>query len=117
MLILAISELAKNATLEKVKPHISEEVRGTLDLYLRNVIRDFYFQSDGNGVVFMMECESVDEARLELESLTLVKECIAEFRLVPLEPLKPLRLLLKMMAKSETSTVDRMLSSRHGSMP
>jgi hypothetical protein len=95
MQILAISELTKNATIEQVNPHISKEVRDTLDLYLRDVIRDFYFQSDGNGVVFMMECESVDRARLELERLILVKEGIAEFRLISLEPLKPLRMLLK----------------------
>ena len=94
MQILAISELAKNATVEQVHPHIPEEIRDTLGLYLKGVIRDFYIQRDRNGVVFMMECESVDEAHSELERLTLVKEGIAEFRLVPLEPLKPLGLLL-----------------------
>ncbi len=95
MQILAISELTKNATLEEAMPHIPDEVRDTVNLHLKDVIRDFYFQSEGNGVVFMMECESVDAARLELGSLTLVKEGIAEFRLIPLEPLKPLALLLK----------------------
>jgi hypothetical protein len=94
MQILAISELKKNSTFESVRPHLPKEIRDTLDLYLRDVIRDFYFQSEGNGVVFMMECDSVGAARQELNNLTLVTEGIAEFRLIPLEPLKPLTLLL-----------------------
>ena len=94
MQILAISELTKNSTFESVRPHIPQEVRDTLGLYLKDVIRNFYFQSDGNGVVFMMECDSVDAARQELGSLTLVTEGIAEFRLIPLEPLKPLGMFL-----------------------
>lgn len=95
MQILAISELTTNSTREDAMAHIPDEVKDTLDLYLKDAIRDFYFQSEDNGVVFMMECESVDAARLELGSLTLVKKGIAEFRLIPLEPLKPLRMLLK----------------------
>ena len=94
MQILAISELTKNSTLENVTPHIAQEVRDTLDLHLKDVIRSFYFKSEGDGVVFMMECDSVEAARSELDNLTLVKCGIADFRLIPLEPLRPLRMLL-----------------------
>jgi hypothetical protein len=95
MQILAISELTKNSTLENVTPHIAQEVRDTLGLHLKDVIRSFYFQSEGNGVVFMMECDSVEAARSELDNLILVKNGIAQFRLIPLEPLRPLGMLLK----------------------
>jgi hypothetical protein len=94
MQILAISELTKNSTLENVTPHIAQEVRDTLDLHLKDVIRSFYFKSEGDGVVFMMECDSVEAARSELDNLTLVKCGIADFRLIPLEPLRLLRMLL-----------------------
>lgn len=95
MQILAISELTKNSTLENVTPHIAQEVRDTLGLHLKDVIRNFYFQSEGNGVVFMMECDSVEAARSELDNLILVKNGIAQFRLIPLEPLRPLGMLLQ----------------------
>ena len=94
MQILAISELTKNSTLDNVTPHIAQEVRDTQDLHLKDVIRSFYFKSEGDGVVFMMECDSVETARSELDNLTLVKCGIADFRLIPLEPLRPLRMLL-----------------------
>jgi hypothetical protein len=95
MQILAISESTTNATLEKIQPHLLEEVRDTMELYLRDVIRNYYFRSDKNGVVFMLECNSVDEAQSELENLKLVREGMIQFNLIPLEPLKPLGILLK----------------------
>jgi len=95
MQILAISELKTGATFENVKPHLAEEIRDTVELYLRDVIRDYYLQGDGNGVVFMMNCESVEAARAELAELTLMREGISDFRLIPLNPLKPLGMLLK----------------------
>ena len=94
MQILAMSKTIENATLEKSKPHLLEEVKDTLNLYLRGVIRDFYFRGDRNGVVFMLDCNSMDEAQSELKSLKLVKEGVLEFNLIPLEPLKPLGMLL-----------------------
>jgi hypothetical protein len=73
---------------------LPQEVRDTIALYLKDVIRDFYFRSDISGVVFMMECDSVDEARAELAELKLVKEGIVTFNLIPVQPLKPLGILL-----------------------
>jgi hypothetical protein len=94
MQIIAISEATKTATLEKAKAHLPEEVRDTISLYLKDVIRDFYYRSDITGVVFMMECESLDEARAELAGLKLVKEGMLTFNLIPVQPLKPLGILL-----------------------
>ena len=94
MQILAISEIGENVTLEKIQPHLVEEIKDTVSLYLRGVIRDFYYRGDKNGVVFMLECNSIDEAQSELKSLKLVKEGMLEFNLIPLEPLKPLGMLL-----------------------
>ncbi len=94
MQILAISELTKHSTIEDVTPHIAQEVRDTLELHLKDVIRSFYYKSEGGGVVFMMECESAEAARSELNNLTLVKSGIANFQLIPLEPLRPLQMLI-----------------------
>ena len=94
MQILAISEISENVTLEKIQPHLIEEIKDTVSLYLRGVIRDFYYRGDKNGVVFMLECNSIDKAQSELKSLKLVKEGMLEFNLIPLEPLKPLGMLL-----------------------
>jgi hypothetical protein len=95
MQILAISKLTKEATPENVQSHLLEELIDTIELYLESIIRDFYFRTDKDGVIFMMECSSIDEANLHISNLKLVKEGLLEFDLIPLGPLKPLKMLLK----------------------
>ncbi len=94
MQILAMSKTIENDTLEKARSHLLEEVKDTLNLYLKGVIRNFYYRGDRNGVVLLMECNSMGDAHSELGSLKLVKEGVLEFDLIPLEPLKPLGMLL-----------------------
>jgi len=70
------------------------EVRETVALYLDGKIQQWYARGDGKGVVFLLDCKTVDEAKAILETLPLVKENFASFEYMPLGPLTPLRLLL-----------------------
>jgi hypothetical protein len=71
-----------------------QEVRDTVLLYLDGKIEQWFFRQDQTGVVFLLSCHTVDEARTVLGSLTLVKNEMLDFDLVPVGPLAPLRALL-----------------------
>jgi len=78
---------------EQMMKVMPEEVRATVRLYLDGKIDQWYARSDGKGVVFILECKQVEEAKALLEKLPLIKENFAEFEYMPLGPLTPLRLL------------------------
>jgi hypothetical protein len=71
-----------------------EEVRETVKLYLDGKIQQWYARSDGRGVVFIMNCGTVDEARALMESLPLAKAKLVNLDYTPMGPLTPLRLLV-----------------------
>jgi hypothetical protein len=70
------------------------EVRETVKLYLDGKIQQWYARSDGKGVVFILNCSSVAEAKALTDMLPLSKNKLADFEYVPLGPLTPLRFLL-----------------------
>jgi hypothetical protein len=71
-----------------------EEVRETVKLYLDGKIQQWYARSDGRGVVFILNCATVAEAKALMDALPLGKANLANFEFTPLGPLTPLRLLL-----------------------
>ena len=73
---------------------LPEEVRATVKMYLDGKIQQWYARSDGKGVVFILNCGSVEEAKGLMESLPLGKARLATFEFTALGPLTPLRLLL-----------------------
>jgi hypothetical protein len=84
---------------EKIAPAMQDEVRETVNLYLDGKIQEWYSRGDGKGVVFLLDCKSVEEAKTILEKLPLFKNNFATFDYVTLGPLNPLRLLLTEPAK------------------
>lgn len=75
----------------KVMPN---EVRDTVALYLDGKIQQWYARGDGKGVVFLLDCQTVEEAKGILEKLPLIRENYASFDYMPLGPLAPLRYLM-----------------------
>lgn len=73
---------------------LPDEVRATVKLYLDGKIQQWYSRSDGKGVIFVMNCSSVAEAKALMDSLPLSKANLADVEFTPLGPLAPLRLLL-----------------------
>ncbi len=88
---LIVKPDADMAQLSKVMP---EEVRATVRLYLDGKIQQWYSRGDGKGVVFVMNCATVEEARSLMDGLPLSKGNFANLDFMVLRPLMPLRVLL-----------------------
>lgn len=91
---MATLTLKDGVTRDQMKKVMPTEVRETVDLYLDGKIREWYARGDGRGVVFIVDCKTVDEAKAILEQLPLVKSSYASFDYMALGPLSPLKLLL-----------------------
>lgn len=92
--ILAIGRLNPPPTPEVLKLLSSREVPETVRLYLAGKIDQWYSLQNGNGVVFILNSSSVEEARSMLEALPLGQAKLMTFELIPIGPLRPLGLLL-----------------------
>jgi hypothetical protein len=88
---LTVKEGVQREAIMKVMPG---EVRSTVQLYLDGRIQQWFARGDGKGVVFLLDCKTVEEAKAILETLPLIKENFASFEYMPLGPLTPLRLLI-----------------------
>ncbi len=87
MKILAIAKVDPQTTLGKIQPHLEAEVKHAWKLYKEGTVREMYNCQDRRmGVVFVLECGSVDEARQILEELPFVREKFIGFEIIPLGP-------------------------------
>jgi hypothetical protein len=93
--ILAIGSLTASLSSEEMKTVMPNEVRGTVDLYLAGKIDQWWSRQDGNGVVFLLNVTSLEEAHSVLEKLPLGIAKKMKFQLLQLGPLNPLRILLR----------------------
>jgi hypothetical protein len=92
--ILAIGSITAKGTPDAIAPVLPLEVRATVRNYLAGKIDHWYFQAEGNGVVFIMNASSTAEAHEILDKLPLGVAGMMEFELIALSPLKPLALLI-----------------------
>jgi hypothetical protein len=79
---------------EQIMNVMPEEIRATVRLYLDGKIRQWYSRADGKGVIFILDCQDVVEARSIMEGLPLSKEKLANYEFIPMAPLAPLGALL-----------------------
>ncbi len=94
--ILAMGHLTAGTTRATIAPVMQQEVRETVKLYLDGKIDQWYFRTDANGgVVFILNCATVEEAHALLEKLPLGQHRYMDFDLIPLGPLSPLRMLVQ----------------------
>ncbi len=70
------------------------EVRATVRNHLAGIIEQWFFQTEGYGVVFIMNVTSTAEAHKILEKLPLGVAGMMEFELIALGPLAPLAMLI-----------------------
>lgn len=71
-----------------IMPH---EVHDTVDAYLAGKIDQWYYQTDGKGVVFIVNATTPSEAKAILEKFPLGQAGAMGFDYIPLGPLAPLR--------------------------
>ncbi len=91
MATLTVRSGVERAAMMKVMP---DEVRETLKLYLDGRIQQWFSRGDGKGVIFILNCQSVADAKALTDALPLRRENFADFDFMPLGPLMPLRMLL-----------------------
>ncbi|WPU93608.1 hypothetical protein SNE25_30275 [Mucilaginibacter sabulilitoris] len=95
--VIAIGSLTEKATQTNKSerlPVLQREVPATVQVYLDGKIDNWFVKTDGSGVVFIMNVNTIEEAQAILEALPLGQAGFMKFNLIPVGPLSPLRLLL-----------------------
>jgi hypothetical protein len=94
MKVLAIGTASAALTPDQLQKHMPNEVPHTLQLYLEGKIEQFWFR-EKVGPIFLLNVESVEQAKATLDSLTLVANKLMTYELMPVGPLMPLGLLIQ----------------------
>jgi hypothetical protein len=96
--ILAISHAMGAAmTPEQRAAIMPHEVYDTVNAYLDGKIDQWYYQTDGKGVVFIVNASTPAEAKAILEKFPLGQAGLMGFDYIPLGPLNPLRIINNMV--------------------
>ncbi|GAA0911868.1 hypothetical protein GCM10009552_25750 [Rothia nasimurium] len=94
MKVFAIGSGNAPLTPEQRQQYMPSEVPATLRLYLDGKMDQFWFRGDTPGVVFLINAETVEEARDIVGTLPLAKAGILNFDFIPVGPLAPLGMLI-----------------------
>ena len=94
MKVFAIASFRPNITADQVRKRLPDEVPATLKLYLEGKIEQFWFR-EGAGPIFLLNVESVEQAKATLDALPLVAEEFMAYELLPVTTLSPLGLLIQ----------------------
>jgi hypothetical protein len=92
MKVMAVGTI-KSLTPEQRQQHMPAEVPATLKLYLDGRIEQFWFREKA-GPIFLMNIESVEQAKATLDTLPLTAANLMTYDLMPIGPLAPLGLLI-----------------------
>ena len=93
--VLTILSPKAGVTVEQVMKIMPAEIRATVPLYLDGKIQQWFTRGDGRGVIFILDCKDVTEARALIENLPLSKENLMDEQFIPVGPLMPLGMLLR----------------------
>jgi hypothetical protein len=84
-------------------PHMPEEVRDTVLLYLDGHISHWWSLCDRPGVVFLFAATTVEAVQQLMATLPLVREDLVDLTFTRLGPLAPLHMLLNVTAPAQES--------------
>jgi hypothetical protein len=94
MKVLAIASIKAPLTPEQRQQIMPNEVPATLKLYLDGTVEQFWFR-DKAGPVFLMNVESLEQAKAAVDALPLTTAKLATYELMPVAPLMPLGMLIQ----------------------
>ncbi len=94
MKVFAIASAKSTLTPEKLQQHMPNEVPATLKLYLDGKVEQFWFR-EKVGPIFLMNVESIEQAKATLDALPLVADGLMTYELMPVGPLAPLGRLIQ----------------------
>jgi hypothetical protein len=95
MKVLAVGSIVKPLSAEQRQQIMPREVPDTLKLYLDGKIEQFWYRQDAPGVIFLMNVESVDQAKATVDALPLVAGGYATYQFMQVGPLAPLGMLIQ----------------------
>ena len=93
--VLTILTPKAGATVEQIMKIMPAEIRATVPLYLDGKIQQWFSRGDGRGVILLLNCKDVEEARALIESLPLSKENLVDEQFIPVGPFLQLGILLR----------------------
>ena len=93
MKVFAIATPKTTLTPDKLQQYMPAEVLATLQHYLDGMLEQFWFR-EKLGPIFLMNVESVEQAKASLAKLPLVANELMTYEVFPVTPLSPLRLLI-----------------------
>src|SRR5260370_4522550 len=76
--VLTILTPKPEVTVEQVMKIMPAEIRATVPLYLDGKIQQWFTRGDGKGVIFLLNCKDVAEARALIDSFPLSKANLVE---------------------------------------
>jgi hypothetical protein len=94
MKVFAIASANSTLTPDKLQQHMPNEVPATLQLYLDGKVEQFWFREKA-GPIFLMNVESVEQAKATLDTLPLVADGLMSYELLQVGPLAPLGRLIQ----------------------
>ena len=93
--VLTILTSKPGVSVEQVMKIMPAEIHATVPLYLDGKIQQWFTRGDSKGVIFILNCKDVAEARALMESLPLSKANLVDEQFIPIGPLLPLGILLR----------------------
>nr|WP_050476220.1 hypothetical protein [Herbaspirillum rhizosphaerae] len=95
MKVMAIGTIIQAPTPEQRQQIMPKEVPATLTLYLDGKIEQFWLRENAVGVIFLMNVESLEQAKAAVDALPLTVAGLMTFELMPVGPLAPLGILIQ----------------------
>ena len=94
MKVFAIASAKPTLTPDKLQQYMPAEVPATLQHYLDGIVEQFWFR-EKSGPIFLMNVESIEQAKASLAELPLVANDLMTYEIFPVTPLSPLRRLIQ----------------------
>ena len=92
--VMVILTVKQGVTREQIMTVMPAEIRATVKLYLDGHIRQWYSRSDGRGVIFLLDANSVHDAQAIMSTLPLTQKNLMDHEYIPVGPLMPLAALI-----------------------
>ena len=95
MKVFAIGSIIKPLSDEQRAEIMPKEVPHTLGLYLKGAVDQYWFRGDKPGPVFLMNVDTIEQAKAVTDEMPLVKAGFAAYEFIPVGPLAPLGMLIQ----------------------
>ena len=86
MKILALEKELNQPHTSEFKKYEKAEAKALWQLYIKGVVREFYFRGDKKLAVLILEVKNKFKAKEVLNNLPFVNKKLIEFDLIPLKP-------------------------------